>query len=607
MLQLTTPKDAGEIVFTQGRVISVFRTETSQTVGEGLMELGVISPAIYQDLLATEAAGVRGPELFQKAGLAAEPVEEALEELVKRAIYEMFEWDEGTFSFVLEDQPDPWRSFSLGGTRMVAQRGLNPQYLAIEGARVRDERAQQDTLSSFLARDKPRQSAVRPRDEVQSFAAKLREAADLPSAGEDETSEKVIPFPADRVRPSPPASAGAARSARGGAEPAAREEPTEAPPAPAKAAAGSAHALLVVDDDPQVTKRVAASFARRFNKILSAGGVAAALTHIEALGDGLVVASDLIIPRSDGGGILGGIEILEKVSGRSPPIPVVLFTDYENEEAQARAKSLGAGTFLLKPRKAQLQSEGHDGPLMQAFLSALAEQVMPFAAPVSAATAATAPPPSSTPRKEIDPYDLRTAVYADATGIPEGDELPPKLESPEPVGTLRSMLAELVDPANRETVTLLVLRYATLVFERAALFLVTRRVFAGLGGFSVEESSDRFVARVRRINIPLSTDSILAKVLHYRATLRGKLADLPGNRELMTAMGGTWPRGEAAAMALVSGDRVAAVLYGDAPTGKSLGPLDTLEIFLQQAGVVMDRALLERRLDEWRAKADGKE
>ncbi|MBI3178462.1 MAG: hypothetical protein HYZ27_02300, partial [Deltaproteobacteria bacterium] len=120
-------------------------------------------------------------------------------------------------------------------------------------------------------------------------------------------------------------------------------------------------------------------------------------------------------------------------------------------------------------------------------------------------------------------------------------------------------------------------------------------------------SSDRFVARVRRINIPLATDSILAKVLRYRATVRGKLADLPGNKELVAAMGGTWPKGEAAALALVSGDRVAAVLYGDAPTGNPLGPLDTLEIFLQQAGVVMDRALLERRLDESKARTDGKE
>jgi hypothetical protein len=55
-------------------------------------------------------------------------------------------------------------------------------------------------------------------------------------------------------------------------------------------------------------------------------------------------------------------------------------------------------------------------------------------------------------------------------------------------------------------------------------------------------------------------------------------------------------------MPLVSNERVAAILYGDNPSGRALGSTDTLEIFLQQAGLAMDRVLLERKLEEARRR-----
>ena len=87
-------------------------------------------------------------------------------------------------------------------------------------------------------------------------------------------------------------------------------------------------------------------------------------------------------------------------------------------------------------------------------------------------------------------------------GGPEED-LPPVVLSAGEMSTLRSMLAELIDPANRDTITLLVLRFASNIVERAGLFLATRRAYVGLGGFSVDEPRTSFVARVRKIQIPV--------------------------------------------------------------------------------------------------------
>ena len=199
-------------------------------------------------------------------------------------------------------------------------------------------------------------------------------------------------------------------------------------------------------------------------------------------------------------------------------------------------------------------------------------------------------------------YDLRREVagFLADVDVPGSDELPMTGRVEGPMAFLRSMLGELVEPSNRDNVTLLVLRYASYLFERAALFLVTRRAFVGLGGFSSEESSDQFVARVRKIQIPVDAESAFVKVVKFRTTIRLPLEHVPGNERLAKGMGPTWPVGETVAMPLISGDRVAAILYGDNPSGREVLPIDTLEIFLQQAGLAMERALLERRLEDSR-------
>ncbi|WP_243688471.1 hypothetical protein [Geotalea toluenoxydans] len=50
---------------------------------------------------------------------------------------------------------------------------------------------------------------------------------------------------------------------------------------------------------------------------------------------------------------------------------------------------------------------------------------------------------------------------------------------------------------------------------------------------------------------------------------------------------------------IVSEGKVVAVLYGDnIPDAKPIGDTDSLEIFLSQAGLAMEKALLQRRLKD---------
>jgi CheY-like chemotaxis protein len=750
-LQLTTPVESGEIVFRSGKVVAAYRSNSRASVGEGLLEAGVIAPTTYQEMLSAQKAGKRALDLFAGFRVDKDALQGALDGILKQVVYAMFEWAEGTFSFVLEEAPDIWRGFTLEGSRAVSDNGLNPQYLAIEGARLRDERAKEDTLSTFLMKAQPPAQPRGPAGlNVQEIAAKLRSAADLdahPGASSSGPgSDKVIPFPAERVRGRPAAaeavappkdpeldfdfdktpaprqqaalvetspaaapavvakaapaqaaapatvqppaaspiaapSAAAAAAAPSAAAAAAMPAPTgldaleaeaaaSAPVAPA--AAGGSWRLLAVDDDPQVTRYIQSALGKSFSLITPVDTVKDALAEIEADPEHTVVATDLIIARSDGRGILGGIEILERVREKWPDMPVLLFTDYQNEEAETKAKALGALAVLIKPRKAQVQAAAKEGGggVVQTFLKTLGQALAPYGgtspaagapartaaaanpaapparpppAPVSQAAAPaagdTAPTPAPAPVAPAPvvaspglassttapppalvvphPGAAAVAVPVAAAGFDLGSEisdemddfgrsleaeLPPPLLSAGDMAVLRSMLAELIDPANRDTVTLLVLRFASHLCERAGLFLATRRAFVGLGGFAIEEASDLFVARVRRIQVPVDQESIFGRVTRFRSMIRGPLKETDGNKLLIKGLGGAWPTGETVAAPLISGDRVAAILFGDNPSGKPLGPTDSLEIFLQQAGLAMDRALLERKLEDSRKR-----
>lgn len=702
-LQLTTEADSGEIIFRSGEVIAAYRTNERESVGECLLARGVVSPTTYQQMLG-DLSGGEGLEVFRRFGVDLALVEQALEGQLKRLIYTMLGWDSGTFSFVLEEEPSIWRGFSLQETRAVVASGLSPQFLAMEGARIRDEMSKTDTLEVFLSRERPVDGpAPKDPETMQRLADQLRTEAQ---------HDNLIPFPTQLVRregsavseapPSPtsepaplPSDTPVSPVGGGGAAfslaqdvaqgKAADEEiqpvPTaaavstsgEAAPTPAgrvsEADGGQAvEVLLVVDDDPFVARHVAGAFEDAFSRVHAATSVkdAIALLAQEA---SVCVASDLIIARSDGDGILGGIEVLETVRAQRPEVAVVLFSDYKNVEAEKRAAPLGIQEILSKPRKGELGVKRADGsgPLSD-FVQTLRQHLPRGRTTTDVGTTEALGDPSSpvvTPslpeeQASQDPltwsppvpgipttvsaegpvedvgapaaweqdsgasspdlgaidaaapmtqplFDLARAVASDLEdfeGLDDSGLLPPPVPTDPRMAALRSMLAELVDPGNRDTVTLLVLRFATHVVERAALFLATRRAFLGLGGFSMDEASDQFVVRVRRIRIPSEAESIFTQVAQYRSMVRAPLRDTTGNRQLIQGLGGDWHQRPVFAVPLVSAGRVAAILYGDNPSGKELGPTDSLEIFMQQAGVTMDRALLERRLEEANRKRD---
>jgi len=161
---------------------------------------------------------------------------------------------------------------------------------------------------------------------------------------------------------------------------------------------------------------------------------------------------------------------------------------------------------------------------------------------------------------------------------------------------LRSMIFELQNPHSSSEITLMILRFASEIMNRAVLFIVKKDIIAGLGQFGIVLKNGDPNRRIKGMQISTAEESIFKEAIFKKMTIKKSLEHIPVHEYLVNELGGSWPSESFLAPLLVSG-RVAALLYGDnAPEEKLVGDTESLEIFLAQAGIAMERALLERRL-----------
>ena len=166
------------------------------------------------------------------------------------------------------------------------------------------------------------------------------------------------------------------------------------------------------------------------------------------------------------------------------------------------------------------------------------------------------------------------------------------------ISHLRGMLEELNNPQLGGGIILLVLRFAAEFFNRAVVFLVKKETIQGLGQFGLADGDGGADYRVRNLRIPRDEPSLLTPVLQTQFPLKGEVDDTGWNRYFLDQLGVNRPT-EVFAGPIVSEGKVVAVLYGDnLPEHKPIGDTDSLEIFLSQAGIAMEKALLQRRLQD---------
>ena len=184
---------------------------------------------------------------------------------------------------------------------------------------------------------------------------------------------------------------------------------------------------------------------------------------------------------------------------------------------------------------------------------------------------------------------------------PAKEEFRERIEKEEPrkeITILKSMFDELRFPTATSEVTLLILRYASEFVNRAVLFMVKKDEVRGLGQFGIELKGASPDQVVRNIKIPLNKPSLFSSVLETRRGCHGPIEANEANTYLANELGGAMPESIMAIPLVVNG-KVALIVYGDnLPERKPLGGMDTLEIFMNQAGMALEKALLQNRLTE---------
>jgi len=212
--------------------------------------------------------------------------------------------------------------------------------------------------------------------------------------------------------------------------------------------------------------------------------------------------------------------------------------------------------------------------------------------------AARPAPVSPTP---AEPTAAPKAPPSPASYEPAKEEFRARIEkeaSRKDLTALKSMFVELRFPTATAEVTLLILRYASEVVNRAVLFMVKKDEVRGLGQFGIELKGKSADQVVRNIKLPLNQPSVFLSVIESRRSYLGALESNPSHTYLMNELGGTMPEAVLAIPLVVDG-KVALVVYGDnLPERRPIRGMDTLEIFMNQAGMALEKALLEKRIAE---------
>lgn len=198
------------------------------------------------------------------------------------------------------------------------------------------------------------------------------------------------------------------------------------------------------------------------------------------------------------------------------------------------------------------------------------------------------------PREGLTEETEEGSWEADWTGRP--------LVERKDISALKSLTQELRFPSSDSEITLLILRFASDIFQRGVLFMVGKNEIVGLGQFGLEIK--RPEERIRKTVLSLKDSPFLTGILNEAHSYRGRLERDKVTEYMIRELGGGWPV-EAALFPIIAEGKVVALLYCDnLPTGEAIAETEGLEIFVSQAGLALEKSLLQRRLQEMQKKME---
>ena len=507
---------------------------------------------------------------------------------IEMALEQLIRMREGQFDFSLTDHAP----FDVAGRDIefeLLSQGINAQELMLDLARGMDEDRRDSTAAveaSFVAASAdpdmdPDLDALLSPPPLPGVAApppppRLPPHVDPPPLPRAAAPVEPPPLPPRTPAPGP------AIATTGDPTRTLPRKPDSAPAAPAT--------ILLVDDEADVRRTLGEHFARAGFTVVEAEDPEGAVrkgTALARAGTAFLLVVDLGMPTSGGTSFHGGFEVVRKLARADAKAPVLLMTESLTTPLQTRARELGIKDVVFKPGLSKLDPEQFDADL-KAFAAKIVADVLPrlvrpvadaiTAAPVAAAPAAPAPAPA----KPVPAIARAPAATA--------DELSREL----------AMLGQRLDELRRRQdptqIAALVMGVAKEFFERSVLFLVKGEELRGVNGFGPTARGDALGLLSRELVIPLAERSIFSDVANARRGFTGPLPTSALATDLLDSIG-RLQGGDVALLPLVTQRETIAILYGDNPeSGRPPGRLDGLRLFINQAGIALENAILHRKV-----------
>lgn len=618
VLVLRSDHGEGEVLFRDGRVCGAACKGGPSDLRALLVGAGHLSEEEFAGAVSTARAGAVDVEfaLVALPSLDRERLDALKQANVKEAAFTMFAWPAGDFSFEVREE------FDSIDPELCVDPGIDAQYLAMEGARLRDE----------ADRDEELELDADPATSFADVGAELRQSDADEASAEFETAampvedDDLLEARAEPLRPLP------ARPAPEPAEEALTElvlEPEDSIDA-AEAIALATVERVGADDHEAVVELTEADavvepadavadgtavedadevVAARFETEVTPGDAvaeeAAEAVVAEPVDAGPRSTTPIVVVDPDLGVLEWAKAALSKDHAR-----VHIFQKTDLAIARIRQYLVRRGTPLVLLAEDVPADPNSGARSPTELIERLRAQAPPIKAAVlvddaersacAAADCVIARPTQTDlhhPRRAPVVADLGERLRAAVRDLDVGEFRTSDANCGDPMARLKQASRRLREAAPRGEIIPVVMQFAAEQFSRVAMFLVRDEKAVGMAGLGLEKAGGPDDAALQQVVIGAEEPSWFRRVLAREGAVRGEPADA-GDRALVALLGDRAPE-QAYVAPVESGERVVALLYADnLPDDALLGDTAALEVVLHEAGLALDRAALERQLAE---------
>jgi hypothetical protein len=242
-------------------------------------------------------------------------------------------------------------------------------------------------------------------------------------------------------------------------------------------------------------------------------------------------------------------------------------------KVRSRAKSFGIRRIALKPALSKLDSEAYENDLKE-FGAAIIRLLKDL---------------ETTETIEEEDDESAQPPTEDSTAIPFLDYI-------------ASMTEHLLDPKRSVDVSQLVLQVASKYLERGVLFLIKEQRACGIDGFGFVSTKQASVEVAQTIAFNIEQAPPFGEVSYSGKTERFG-AELDCFQSCLYSVIGRARATECILIPMLSNSEVLVILFGDnGASGRPIGKLRGLELFISQAGVTLENTYLHSKLRAFEAK-----